>query len=141
MDLEQIRQVVSKVHGGASYVVTYRKEVMTVDGEVAFKITSKPCRLGVRYSKLKQMKGLTPHSLPGNGHWIIDKYVYEDANGYKLRITNGAFGKPKVVFESREGDMIDRSRIIATKSSGYVPIVQCIKLENVISIKRKGEDL
>jgi len=109
MDLKQISNIIAKLHAGASYTVVYEK-----DGQ----LKKRPYRLGVRYGNMKHMVGLKPGPLPGNGKWIIDKYVYEDSKGYKLRVTNDAFGGPK-----------DR------------PIVQAIKLENVRAIMKKGEEL
>lgn len=109
MDLEQIHNIIEKLHGGASYNVKYVKDGL---------VKVRPVRLGVRYSNTKQMAGLTAKPLPGHGRWVIDRYVYEDDKGYKLRITNGAFGS-------------DPSK----------PIVQCIKLENVLAIIRKGIEL
>lgn len=109
MDLKQISNIIEKLHAGASYNVMY-----VTHGE----LKTRPVRLGVRYSNTKHMAGLHAGPLPGNGKWVIDRYVYEDNNGLKLRITNGAFGS-------------DPSK----------PIVQCIKLENVLAIIRKGEQL
>ena len=140
MDLEKMRDIVKKLHGGASYVVVYKKQMKAIDGSIVIKTTYKPCRLGVRYNNIKQMVGLKAGPLPGNGHWVIDKYVYEDNNGYKLRITNGAFGKSKSRYERLDGSEVDRDKVAADNSS-HAPIVQCIKLENVISIMSKGESL
>lgn len=109
MDLDKIRQISKSLHFGASYNVKYVK-----DGVVKVR----PARLGVRYGNTKAMLGSTPKPLPGNGHWVIDRLVYQDDKGYKLRITNGAFG-----------------------SDPNKPVVQCIKLENVLAIIKNGEEL
>ena len=101
--------IVKKLHAGASYTIMYES-----NGE----LKTRPARLGVRYSNTKHMAGLTAGPLPGNGRWVIDRYVYQDSNGFKLRITNGNFRWCK-----------------------GKPIVQCIKLENVKAIFRKGEEL
>lgn len=141
MDLNQIKEIVKKLHAGASYVVVYQSKAATLDGLEAIKLTKKPCRLGVRYGHLKHMLGQTPQALPGNGHWVLDKYVYEDANGLKLRITNGAFGKAKSTYSDAAGNKIDADRIVHKAGRSFQPIVQCIKLENVVAIEKKGEAL
>ena len=141
MNLDQINNTVKKLHAGASYVVVYMTPAITLDGSVAYKITSKPCRLGVRYSHLKRMKGLRANPLPGNGKWVIDRFVYEDNNGFKLRITNDAFGKPKSTYVDASNNLVDPSIILNHQARSFTPIVQCIKLENVIAIKKGGEEL
>lgn len=141
MNLEQISSIISKLHPGASYVVVYKTAASTVNGEAAFKITHKPCRLGVRYSHLKHMLGHKSQALPGNGKWVIDKYVYEDTNGYKLRITNGAFGKPTSTYVDASNNSIDPQCIVRKAPKSFIPIVQCICLENVIAIMKKGKKL
>ena len=139
MTLEQISNIIPKLHAGASYIVTYRAKAWLADGvTVIEKIVRKPCRLGVRYSNMQCMVGYSAQPLPGNGKWVIDKYVYEDNNGYKLRISNGAFGKAKSKYYA-QGIELDPS--ICWHSSRKAPAVQCVKRENVISIERKGEKL
>lgn len=140
MDLDKIKSIVQKLHAGASYVVVYKKQMKALDGSIVLKTTYKPCRLGVRYNNIKQMVGFKAGPLPGNGHWVIDKYVYEDNNGLKLRITNGAFGRSKSSYARLDGSEVDRDKVAAENRSN-APIVQCIKLENVISVMRKGVEL
>lgn len=140
MTLDEIKEKITQLHNGAAYNVTYKTAVQKLDGSDAWKVVRAAFRMGVRYSHLKQNVGKQVGGLPGNGHWIIDRYVYQDNNGLKLRVTNGAFGKRKIVYEDTAGNKLDPSSIKITKSKGFTPIVQAIKLENVIAIEKKGGD-
>lgn len=137
MEFEQAKQIIARLHNGASYKVEYKTEVVKVDGSAAWKVVKAAFRMGVRYSNLKQNVGKHVNKLPGDGKWIVDRYIYQDNNGLKLRVTNGAFGKRKIRYEDANGNELNPATIKITTSKGFTPIVQCIKLENVISIDDK----
>ena len=138
MDLVNAKQIITTLHNGAAYSVEYKTAVKTTSGADAWKVVKATFRLGVRYANLKQNVGKTVGSLPGNGKWIVDRYIYQDNNGYKLRVTNGMKGKRKIHYEDTSGNMLQPSDIVMKSSSGFVPVVQSIKLENVISIDKKN---
>lgn len=134
MDLNQITETVKKLHPGASYVIEYETSAYLKTGQEITKRVKRAVRLGVRYSHMKHMIG--KQAKPLNVIWVIDRYVYLDSKGYKLRVTNGAFGKAAMTYHDQNGDVDEKD---VEPSSGYRPVVQCIKLENVIAIYKKGE--
>lgn len=140
MNLEEFENIRKKLHAGAAYVVVYKAKAWLADGKTEIeKIVTRPCRLGVRYGNLKDKAGKHVNSLPADGQWVIDRFVYIDNKGYKLRITNGAFGKAKSTYY-KDGVLIDADKCWHSNRQNCSP-VQCVKLENVICIKRKGERL
>lgn len=139
MNLERISSIIPKLHPGASYVVVYEAKAWLADGVTEIKkVVKRPVRLGIRYAHVGNVPDFKPKPLPGNGRWVIDRFVYEDNKGYKLRVTNGAFGKSVSHYYDGETEI---SSDKCWHSAKKPPIVQSLKLENVIAILRKGEEL
>lgn len=140
VNLEKAMQIHTMLRKGASYNIVYTTDCVDVNGNHVTKHVRRAVRLCVSYAKLKQNLNKQVGSLPGNGKWLIPNFIYQDNYGLKMRITNGAFSKIDVRYYDDAGHDVNPSDV-KRRSSGYAPIVQSIKLDNVISIERKGEAL
>ena len=144
-NIDKIKAAIKTVHRGSYVVVEYRTQLQALDGSILWKQTRCVTRLGVEYEHIWSVaaSGKAPGQLKGFKRWLdgLKWFVYEDSNGLKLRLTRAPNVQRQITYVDSgytsftKNELINAKIVNAEDVQGHpVLLVQCVKLENVISI-------